>query len=273
VQNTLTDLMRRDNWLLWLDLATLLQPWEPPEKYQRPYFEDEPAAEDEDEDEEGEREPLEPIGQIIEGPIDPAEDELFVRIHSSYAAAVTYLDGGIGRILDHLGDILEQTLIVVTTDVGPSLGEHGVVGVPGLHEENVHIPLLMRLPGADAAGRRVAALTQAVDLAPTLADVFEVPLPGAQGFTLLPLIYGDAEKVRDVACCRLPDAACLRTPEWALVLSQLGGESPRRPQLFVKPEDRSEVNDVLQHHLELADELEQHLRNLLARRASEGSAV
>src|SRR5205823_4536206 len=147
---------------------------------------------------------------------------------------------------------LDQTLIVVTTDVGQSLGEHGVVGVPDVHEENVHLPLLMRLPGTDAAGRRIAALTQAVDLAPTLADVFEVPLPGTEGFTLLPLVYGDAEKVREFACAWLPNAACLRTPDWALVLPQLqGAEGAVPPRLFVKPDDRWEVNEVSQHHPEL----------------------
>jgi arylsulfatase A-like enzyme len=260
VQNTLNDLKRLDDWLLWIDLATLLQPWEPPEEYQRPYFEDEPAAEDDEEAGDGTR--LEPISQVIEGPIDPEDDELFVRLQSSYAAALTYLDGGVGRILDSLDDLLERTLIVVTTDVGPSLGEHGVVGVPDVHEENVHLPLILRLPGADAAGRRVAALTQAADLAPTLADVFEVPLPDAQGFTLLPLVYGDAEKVRDFACSWLPTAASLRTSEWALVLPELRNPAGT-PRLFVKPDDRWEVNDVSQHHLELTDDLGKKLREFL----------
>jgi arylsulfatase A-like enzyme len=261
---TLDDLKRRDNWLLWIEFATLLQPWQTPEEYQTPYFEDEPDSEDEDEDDNEDREsdPLTPISEVIEGPINAEDDELFVRLQSSYAAALTYFDGGIGRILDHLAETLDQTLIVVTTDVGQALGEHGVVGVANVHEENIHLPLLMRLPGADAAGRHVAALTQAVDLAPTLADVFEVPLPDAQGFTLLPLIYGEQKKERDFAVAWLSNAACLRTAEWALVLPQLDASDPA-PQLFVKPEDRWEVNNVLQHHLERADELEKQLRAFL----------
>ena len=110
-------------------------------------------------------------------------------------------------------------------------------------------------------------MTQAVDLAATLADVFEALLSDADGATLLPLIYGDKEKVRDFACTWLPNAACLRTAEWALVLPQLQG-TEKSPQLFVKPEDRWEVNDVLQHHLELADELEKQLRVFIAARVS-----
>jgi arylsulfatase A-like enzyme len=262
VQHRLADLKQRDNWLLWIELATLLQPWEPPEEYQTPYFEDEPTPEeDEDEEEVTEREPTQPLREVVAGAIDPDDDELFVRLQSSYAAAVTYLDGGIGRILDFLENTLEEILLVVTTDAGQSLGEHGVVGGADVHEENIHLPLLMRLPGGDAAGRRVAALTQAVDLAATLADVFEVTLPDADGVTLLPLIYGDKEKVRDYACAWLPNAACLRTAEWALVLPLLQGTE--KPQLFVKPDDRWEVNDVAQHHLELADELEKQLRTFV----------
>jgi arylsulfatase A-like enzyme len=264
VQAALDELKQRDDWLLWVEFATLLQPWEPPEEYLTPYFEDEPATqEEEDEEEASEPEPMKPFTQVQEGPIDPDDNPLFVSLHSSYAAVLTYLDGAIGRILDHLEETLDQTLIVVTTDVGPSLGEHGVVNIPAVHEENIHLPLLMRLPGADAGGRRVPALTQTVDLAPTLADVFEVLLQGAEGFTLLPLVYGDAEKVRDFACAWLPNAACLRTLEWALVLPPEQGKNPA-PQLFVKPEDRWEVNDVAQHHQELTEELERNLRTFLA---------
>ncbi len=267
VQTALDDLKQRDDWLLWIEFATLLQPWEPPPEYQTPYFEDEPDPEDVEEEEETpqeamHREPPQPLTEVVYGPIDRDDDELFVRLHSSYAAALTYFDGGVGRILDHLDDTLDQTLIVVTTDVGQALGEHGVVGVHDVHEENVHLPLLLRLPGADAAGQRIAALTQTVDLAPTLADVFEVPLPDAQGFTLLPLIYGDVEKVRDFACAWLPNAACLRTAEWAFVLPQLDGVE-QAPQLFVKPDDRGEVNNVSAHHLEQAEELESQLRAFL----------
>ena len=121
-------------------------------------------------------------------------------MQSSYAAAVTRLDDGVGRLLEHLGelDAAEDMLVVLTADCGLALGEHGVVGPdpPSAHQETVHLPLILSLPGADEAGRRVAALTQAVDLAPTLADIFEVELPSAQGQVLLPLVYGEFEGIR-----------------------------------------------------------------------------
>ena len=219
IEVALNDLKQRDNWLLWIDFATLLQPWEPPEEYQETYFEDEPAEEDET----GQSEALQPLGHVVEGSIDPQNDSLYVRLQSSYAAALSYLDGGIGRILDHLGDTLEETLIIVTTDVGQALGEHGNVGLPGVHEENIHLPLVMRLPSARCGGAAWAGDNKAVDLAPTLADVFEAPLPDAQGVTLLPLIYADAEKVRDFACAWLPNVACLRTPGMGTARTAVAG--------------------------------------------------
>jgi arylsulfatase A-like enzyme len=277
----LNRLARRDDWLLWVDLAVLLPPWDTPEEFLAPYFAEEPAddpeedeeeeLEDEEDEEEAEEEAdeeelLTPISDPIFGAINPTDEVLFARLQSSYAAAVTRLDEGVGRLLERLGDLdgAEDTLVVWTADCGQALGEHGVIGAapPLAHEETVHLPLILSLPGADEAGRRVAALTQAVDLAPTLADVFEVELSSAQGQTLLPLVYGASEEIRPYVCsgALTGDATewSLRTPEYALLLpvqAETGGS-----RLYVKPDDAYEVNNVVQHHMELAEELERTLR-------------
>jgi arylsulfatase A-like enzyme len=272
----------RDGWLLWVDLATPLPPWDVPEEFQAPYFEEAPPDEDEEgeEDEEDEGEPAEeeelepilPLPDPTPGTVDTDDDILFERLQSSYAGAVSYLDAGVGQILETLAQTAgEDVLVVLTADVGQALGEHGVVGPvrPWPHDEVIHLPLLLRLPGGNEAGRRVAALTQAVDLAPTLADAFGAPLPGAHGHSLLPLARGQSEQVRDYACAGLEIGGaagwCLRTPEWAfLVPAQPGADGARGPQLYVKPDDRWEVNNVLQHHLERAEAMEQTLRAFVA---------
>jgi arylsulfatase A-like enzyme len=271
----------RDGWLLWVDLATPLPPWEVPEEFQAPYFEEPPPDEDEEnEEDEEEREPSEeeeelepilPLPDPAEGPIDPDDDILFERLQSSYAGAVSYLDAGIGQILETLAQTSgEDVLVVVTADVGQALGEHGVVGPvrPWPHDEVIHLPLLLRLPGGVGAGRRVAALSQAVDLAPTLADAFGVPRPRPHGHSLLPLARGQAEQVRDYACAGLEVAGeiewCLRTPDWTFLLPAQPGAGGRGPQLYVKPDDRWEVNNVLQHHLERVEAMEAALRAFVA---------
>jgi arylsulfatase A-like enzyme len=154
-----------------------------------------------------------------------------------------------------------DVLVLVTADSGLALGEHGFIG-PGLPwpaETVSQVPLIVRLPGGAAAGSRVPALTQSVDLAPTLAAWFEVPLPDAHGHDLGPLIRGDAETVRPYAVSwNLVGARAgraLRTPEWSFVLPAVTeGEATAR--LYVRPDDRWEVNDVRQHHLEWTEALE-----------------
>jgi hypothetical protein len=263
----------RDDWLLWVDLGAPLPPWDAPEEFVAPYFQDEPAGdaeeEDADEGEEQEFEPLQPLTAPADGPVDADDDALYFRLQSTYAGAVSYLDSGVGQILDALADLPpeQEPLVLFTTDHGLPLGEHGVVGLsrPWPHSEVVHLPLILRLPGGDEAGRRVDALTQAADLAPTLADVFGVELQACQGHSLLSLAYGESERVRDYACSGLPSGDAiewaLRTPEWAFLLPNGTADGlPLGPQLYVRPDDRREVNNVLHHHLELADGLEKTLR-------------
>jgi arylsulfatase A-like enzyme len=272
-------LERRDNWLLWIDLASLLPPWNVPAEYQEAYFREE-AVEDEkdsdkaDEEEEAEEgEPLTPLTEIPVGPIDAADDHLYLSLQTSYAAAVLYVDTGIGQLLQALEGLEggDDILLMVTTDSGQSLGEHGIIGMcrPWLHDELIHLPLLLRLPGAAEAGRRVAALTQAVDLAPTLADWFQVPLAEVHGHSLLPLARGQVESIRPYAyiAMQIGEAIeyALRTPEWAFLLpiKSSADDAERSPQLYVKPDDRWEVNNVLQHHFELAEQLERTLRDFV----------
>src|SRR5438067_2137488 len=99
------------------------------------------------------------------------------RVNESLrAAVVTTLDAELGGVFEMLrGRGLDQTAAwLLTSDFGYPLGEHGQVGLhrPWLYEELVHLPLVLRLPGAAEAGRRVPATTQPPDLAPTLLDLF-----------------------------------------------------------------------------------------------------
>jgi arylsulfatase A-like enzyme len=283
-RSRLQALAGQDSWLLWVDLATLIAPWEVAGDFVDAYFQEPPEEEKEEEEEEEEaeeedleeeeeleeEEPLTPIQEHPPGPLDPDDDTLYLSLQTSYAAAVSYLDAGIGDLLDELArqDPAGEVLVLVTSDAGQALGEHGLVGPvrPWLHDEIVHIPLLLRLPGSAQAGRRVPALTQDVDLAPTLAALFGLAVPGTHGHDLGPLLRGEVEELRPYACSGLQvDAGiewALRSPEWALLLpvQPHADDSGRTPQLYVRPDDRWEVNEVRQHHLEGAESLERTLR-------------
>lgn len=284
--SVLDRLGQEPRWLLWVETDRLVPPWDVPQDVFDAYIrdaedEDEGGAEDEDgdepepvpedEDEDEDDGPVMPLADPPTGPFDRADPAAWEFLRTSHAAVVTGLDAELGRLFDQLRDRgLDQTAAwLVTSDYGHPLGEHGQVGPhrPWLHEEFVHLPLLLRLPGAAEAGRRVAGLTQPADLCPTLLDLFGVEAPpGIDGHNLLPLARGEAESVRAVACSglELNDIAewAIRTHEWAYLLPgpQPDGDPARPPMLFEKPDDRWEVNDLRSRHVEKADELEALLR-------------
>jgi arylsulfatase A-like enzyme len=256
----------QDRLLVWVDLPSLAPPWpEFADRHLRAYFPKE-RAED--------QEPLLPWLDPPHGEIDSAEGAR-ERLQATYAAVVTYFDAQVGRLLQelHARDAYDPLLVIFTADRGLALGEHGVVGdaSTGLHEELIHVPLLVRLPGGAEAGRRVAALTQPVDLYPTLVEALGLPQPEGHGRSLLALARGQVDAIRSYACARRTVGGrieyALRTPDWSFLLTQSAAAeaAPCLPQLYVKPDDRWEVNNVLQHHLELAQRLEQTLGEFWAR--------
>jgi arylsulfatase A-like enzyme len=259
-------LRRSESWLIWLDVATPLPPWDVPEDFAGHYFRDEVLDDEEDEeDEEGldvELEPLTPLPDPPLGPVDAEDDTLYLRIQGSYSAAVTYFDAGLAELLRNVED---DVAVLVTSDAGFALGEHGFVG-PGLTwpaESVTQLPLVVRLPAGSEAGRRVPALTQAVDLAPTLAALFGVDFPVAHGHDLAPLIHGKADSIRPYAVSWITVGdkigRALRSPEWSFILPPAdAGEVV--PHLYARPDDHWEVNDVRQHHLELTEAWEPVLR-------------
>jgi arylsulfatase A-like enzyme len=258
-----------DPWLLWLDLATLVPPWHLSAEYQDLYFASEPEAEDA-----ADAAPPEPWTGPLPERIAPEDDTTFARLQGTFAGRVTLLDQWLGGLLQSLEEreLLDDLFLVVTSDRGLALGEHGVAGagVPWLHEEVVHVPLIVRLPGGAEAGRRVSGLTQAVDLLPTLVGALGREVPAVHGHDLLPLCRGETDSVRPYACSalRAGDSVewALRTPQWAFLLPVFQGveDTPRPVQLYVKPDDRWEVNNLCQHHPELAQHLEETLRGFLA---------
>jgi arylsulfatase A-like enzyme len=271
----LEKLTAKDDALVWVRLPGLTPPWQIPEQYLEQYFAAlEPDADGPADSDEVEPEPLSPWLDPPIGPMDSSDELAWQRLQMTYAAAVTHIDAAIGLLLQQIdaADLGGDLLVGVTADRGLALGEHGFIGDwrPWLHEELVHLPLILCLPNHAQTGRRVFALTQPVDLLPTLLAAFDTDIPPElHGHSLLPLAHGQVERVRDYACSGLADGDrlewSLRTPQWAYLLPvrQAVDDAPRSPQLYVKPDDHWEVNNLFQHHLDLADQLEQTLRGFV----------
>jgi arylsulfatase A-like enzyme len=291
-------------FLLWVETDRLLPPWDVQQDVFEAYLEDvedeEPAADagDADEAEEPDAEeinehtdevipveepdvelpdlapvdePVPPFADPPTGPFDRSDLDAWDYLHRTFAAVITKLDAELGHLFADLRTReLDRTAAwIVTSDFGHPLGEHGQIGLhrPWLHEELVHLPLILRLPGAEQGGRRVNGFTQPPDLSRTLLALLGLTPPaGVPGFNLLPLARGEASSSREFAVMSLVlgEAAeiGIRTDEWALLVPTRvpEGDSPREPMLFEKPDDRWEVNDLRARNIERADELEAKLR-------------
>ncbi|GMK45944.1 sulfatase [Paenibacillus glycanilyticus] len=130
--------------------------------------------------------------------------EALAHIQKRYAATLTMIDHWLGKLLDTMErlDILDDTLVIFTTDHGLLLGEHEQTGKNVMHVYNelANIPLMIRLPEGRAAGTRIQALTQNIDLMPTILDYMGASIPETvQGASLRGLLEGTQEKVREAA--------------------------------------------------------------------------
>jgi arylsulfatase A-like enzyme len=239
---------------VWIEGPSLLPPWKHDDELLDVYF-------DEDDVEEGLsawRNP--PLADVS------LNDAEVLQLQNTYAAVVTAFDAQLGALLERA--LLDDTFICVTARSGLPLGEHGMIGAPRpmLHDELVHIPLVMRMPDNQYAGLRIGALTQSSHLCPTLLDALG-PAAGTAGASLWPLLRGEKSELRSHAICTLrvgnEQRWLVRTADWAYHVSTPSGAAP---QLFVKPDDRWEVNDLCQQQSEIAAELDALLTATNAKR-------
>jgi hypothetical protein len=246
VRQVIDELADADHALTWVTIDAVLPPWRPSTEAVAELF---AVMEDE--------EAVEPWSGPLPEPISADDDDSFDRLQRTYAAAVATLDTSMDKLLVDCakrgwGD---DAAWVLTAGRGFPLGERGPVGFAAsdVHEELVHLPLMVRLPNGERAGMRVSSFTQPADVGTMLRGFFG--LPG-----------GCAEPIgRERAITGLRRDGRLvwgyRTPGWYMMLA---GQSGGDPQLFVKPDDRWEVNDVRLRHQDLAEEMEREFRRVLS---------
>jgi arylsulfatase A-like enzyme len=268
-------------FFLWLDLFAPHGPWDLPEEYRDMYASVDPdefeTGDEGDIVEEGdEPETLDEVPTLIDvpgGAVGDVIDELeLLRLRRTYAGAVTLMDKWVGILYEALKTQgrLDDTLVVFTSDQGEPLGEHGYVRRfrPWLYDELIHTPLMIRMPGGKHGGGRHQAMVQTVDLLPTVVSALGLPpIEGVHGHDLLALMRGERTKVRDYACLGMDvEEFAIRTHLWHLTLPVAEPDPddlPRGPELYRKPEDRWDQNDVAAEFPEVAEHLELALRRFV----------
>lgn len=163
-----------------------------------------------------------------------------------YYAAVTLLDQQIGRILAKLRSegLLENTVIVFTSDQGFHLGWRGQWHKHTIDEQVLRVPLIVRQPQG-VKGAKADGIVELLDLFPTFCDLAGVPVPDTlDGISFLSLLKNPKAVGKPAAFCSMPpmwgNGRTVRTEQWRLV-ERLDGSC----ELYDLAHDPMEYHNVI----------------------------
>lgn len=138
---------------------------------------------------------------IATAPTEPAQ---LAHMRAQYFGMIGHIDHQLGRLFAELRTIgaWDSTLVVVTSDHGEMLGDHGLTGKLGYWEESYAIPCIVREPRyPETHGTVVSEFTENIDVMPTICDAIGVDVPvQVDGYPLTPFLEGRTpERWRDSA--------------------------------------------------------------------------
>jgi len=155
------------------------------------------------------------------GPTGAPNEQALRRHKAQYCGQVKLIDACVGRILTALEerDILDDTIVVFTTDHGEYMGEHGLMAKNLLYETAYRIPLLIRWPEKIPPGTVVDHIASTVDFQPSILELMGVPACGReQGRDISAVLCGEDEEWIDEAFIHHAslERAGIFTPEFEL---------------------------------------------------------
>lgn len=192
-----------------------------------------------------------------------------------YDADIYFMDQQFGRLLQQLKDCgkYDNTVIIVTADHGQGLEDHDWFRHRILYQEQIHIPLIIRLPDGPR-GKRFEALVRNVDILPTLGEVlgFAVPenIDGSSFMGLLAgkpepprMAYAEALNTEDIS--KLPSGLperhkdllfCVMDRDWKLIYHK---HRPENSELYDLRNDPKELKNVIEQEVDQRNRLMQIL--------------
>jgi choline-sulfatase len=195
--------------------------------------------------------------------VDVPEDHA-IRARTAYYALVTRMDKMIGQILDKLEErgLLENTLIVYSSDHGDQIGERGLWWKHTFYEESVKIPMILSWPDQLPKAETRNQVVNLVDLNATFLEALGAdPLPNSEGHSFLNVAKDSSapwqnltysEYCSDVTKWDGMRQRMIRQDDWKLIYYH-GFPA----QLFNLAEDPQELNDLSEapEHHAIKDEL------------------
>jgi len=222
-------------FLLWIHARGMSGPWDAPLELRYQF------ADEEDPDPPSF---VEPPSIVLPEDFDP--DELLGFVHA-YAGQVALADMCLELLLNGLDEhpLRDETILVVTSPRGYPLGEHQRVGPcdNSLYGEVLHVPLFVQSPDDGLALMRSRQVIQSRELSSLVSESCGWHVSGGrQASALLRELYGESPETANVACAVGPAQRAIRTPAW--FLRELSTDDGPQRELFAKPDDRWEANEV-----------------------------
>jgi arylsulfatase A-like enzyme len=199
-------------------------------------------------------------------PYDPPEPYR-TRHFDPYVGEILFADAQLGRLIEALErrQRLDRTIVIVTSDHGESLGEHGERdhGV-FVYDSVLRVPLIVRAPGLPPG--RTAALVRLTDVFPTILDLLELPEFRTDGVSLLPHARGERSNLdlEAYAESRYPERFGW-SPLFALADVRYKLIEAPRPELYDLRRDPFEEHNVYQQLPAVARAMRARLETIRAR--------
>ena len=222
---------KREPFFLVVDNYDPHEPWDPPEKYTSLYY---PEGYD----------GPEPFTSIY-GRDDYLTERQLRRMRALYAGEVTMVDRWLGRFLDRMEelDLFENTLLILLSDHGHALGEHGYTGKPhyALWPELTDIVFMIRHPEGKGAGETRDYYASTHDVAPTILGFLGIePEQPMEGQDLSVLLEGRRPEQRPHFTLGYSEFVWARDEGYAM-FGRNDGEEAKLYDLLADPKMDSDV--------------------------------
>lgn len=253
-------------FMLWIEIFDPHEPWDAPPRFQKMYRDDY-----------GFKRFLFGYGFRPE-PSKTGRGLNFVPylpvLRDLYAAEVSYVDHCIGRLLEAMEKmkLLDDTIVVFTTDHGTHLGEQNYLQKqPALLNSLVmHVPLIVRHPERSTAGKRVAELVSAIDFAPTLCHMLGIDdQEQMDGRNAWDLVAGKAARLHERVFTQFGNFASVRDRKWHYFQHVAGNQRGAGPCLYDLDADPGEKANALARHPEVAADLRARIADRLHQKLPE----
>ncbi len=243
-------------FMLWIDMFDPHEPWDAPPRFQKMYRDKYPYE-------------RYLFGYGVRNKVgkDIRLDDLPV-IRDLYAAEVSFSDYCIGQLLksvEQMG-LMDDTIIVFSTDHGTHLGEEGCVQkTPALLNACVaHIPLIIKHPDKRFAGKQVEGLVSAIDFMPTFLPLLGIDdYKNMDGQNMWKLVTQEVPSIHDNVYTVFGGFGAIHNLNWHYFQNIRGKDTGKGPCLYDLKNDPKQTKNVIKKFPEVAKDLRRKLQNHL----------